>query len=707
MAIIGRIRKHSGIAVIIVGVAIAAFVIGDFGKKRAKGTNEVGSVNGEALPYQEFTNKVEESIQFQKENTGNDKITDEETYSIRQNTWNTLVKNLLMQAEYDELGLTVSSDELFDQVQGKNPHRFILQYFKDPKTNAYDPALVRNYLKNLDNMEPKNKEQWLRFEKAIKDDRIETKFNNLVKKGYYIPKAFLKKIYTESAQTLNIRSFSPALKTVPDNSVILADADYQAFYDKNKEMFFQEEPARELNYVLFEVKASDLDRKKIAEDVNSIYKDFLSSGDLPNYISANGDKKFDSTYKKKGSFPGILDSTALSSKPGTFYAPFELNNTWYMAKLLDIQERPDTMNGSQILITFAGSPLKNESVKRTREQAKSRADSMITVLKKTPEKFREFAQKYSDFPTAKDDGGELKEILDGQPNFGIFFNSGLTMKPNDMKVVETNIGYAIFRLSSKTKPIQKAKMAILQRNIEPSNQTFQETYLKASAFAGQNRTKDAFSKASTEKGLPNMTAENIREMDNFLNGLPSAREVVRWAYAENTKIGDISPVFDLTGKYVVAILTGIGEKGYIPLDKVKERITQNVRNEKKITMLADQLTGSMKTIQNFYQLAIQSQAKIDTVKLTFGGYNNSVIGREPEIIGRLFTSKTGEVIGPLKGKYGVYMAIIDNINKVPEKQDFTGERMQQEAGFTNRSSGLIYEAIKKAGKIIDYRKNFF
>ena len=707
MAIIGRIRKHSGLAVIIVGVAIAAFVIGDFGKKRTKGTNEVGSVNGEALPYQEFSNKVEESIQYQKENTGSDKITDEETYSIRQNTWNTLVKNLLMQAEYDELGLTVSSDELFDQVQGKNPHRFILQYFKDPKTNAYDPALVRNYLKNLDNMEPKNKEQWLRFEKAIKDDRIETKFNNLVKKGYYMPKAFLKKIYTESAQTLYIRSFSPSLTTVPDNSVIIADADYQAFYDKNKEMFFQEESTRELNYVLFEVKASDLDRKKIAEDVNLIYKDFLFSSDLPNYISANGDKKYDSTYKKKGSFPGILDSTSFSSKPGTLYPPFEMNNTWYMAKLLDIQERPDTMKGSQILITFAGSPLKNESVKRIREQAKSRADSMMTVLKKTPEKFREFAQKYSDFPSAKDDGGELKEILDGQPNFGIFFNSGLTMKPNDMKVVETNIGYAIFQLTSKTKPIKKAKMAILQRNIEPSNQTFQETYLKASAFAGQNRTKDAFSKASTEKGLPNRTAENIREMDNYLNGLSSAREVVRWAYTENTKIGDISPVFDLTGKYVVAILTGIADKGYIPLDKVKDRIAQNVRNEKKVAMLADRLTQSIKAIKNFNQLAMQSQAKIDTANMTFGGFNNSAIGREPEIVGRLFTCKAGELIGPLKGKFGAYVAIIDNINSVPEKQDFTGERMQQESGFANRATGLIYEAIKKAGKIIDYRKNFF
>jgi peptidyl-prolyl cis-trans isomerase D len=707
MAIIGRIRKHSGLAVIIVGVAIAAFVIGDFGKKRAKGTNEVGSVNGEAIPYPEFSNKVEESIQIQKENSGTDKITDEDTYSIRQNTWNTLVKDALLQAEYEELGIVVTPDELFDQVQGKNPHRFILQYFKDPKTNAYDPALIRNYLKNLDKMEQKNKDQWFRFEKAIKEDRIENKFNNLVKLGYYVPKAFLKKIYTENTQTLNIRLFAPAMTSVPDNSAVLTDADYQAYYDKNKELFFQEEPTRELNYVLFEVKASDIDRKKIAEDVQQIYKEFLVSSDLPNYINANGDKKYDSTFKKKGNFPGILDSSAYSSKPGEYYPPFELNNAWYMAKLLDIQERPDTMKGSQILVSYAGSPLNNETIKRTKEQAKTRADSLMAALRKSPDKFREFAQKYSDFPGAKDDGGELKEIIDGQPSFGIFFSSGLTMKPNEMKIVQTNIGYAIFRLNSKSKPIRKAKIAILQRNIEPSNQTFQDTYLKASAFAGQNRTKEAFAKASTEKGLPNRTAENIHEMDNYLNGLASAREVVRWAYAENTKIGEVSPVFDLTGKYVVAILTGITDKGNIPLEKVKDRMTQAVRNEKKTTILAERVKSSMQTLKNFNQLAMQFQAKIDTSKLTFGGYNNSLLGREPELIGKLFTCKAGEMIGPLTGKYGTYVVFIDNISQVPEKQDFSGERMQQEAGFTSRANGLIYEAIKKAGKVKDNRRNFF
>ncbi|MGA3012977.1 MAG: peptidylprolyl isomerase [Bacteroidales bacterium] len=707
MAIIGRIRKHSGLAVIIVGVAIAAFVVGDFGKKRMKSTNEVGSVNGEAIPYPEFSNKVEEAIQNQKDNSGSDKITDEETFSIRQNVWNTEVKDILMQEEYDELGIAVSPDELFDQVQGKNPHRFILQYFKDPKTNAYDPALVRNYLKNLDNMEPKNKEQWLRFEKAIKDDRIEAKFDNLIKKGYYMPNAFLKKMYEEDNTVLSVRAISPALTSIPDNNVVLTDADYQAFYNKNKEMFFQEEPSRELNYVLFEVKPSDADRKKIADDVTQLYKDFSVNTDLPNFINANGDKKFDSTYKKKGNLPGMIDSTAFSSKSGTLYPPFELDNAWYMAKILDIQDRPDSMKGSTIVVSFAGSPLKDETIKRTREQAKSLADSLLTILKKSPDKFREFALKYSNYPTVKDDGGDLKDLIDGQPSYSIFFTNGLKMKPKEMKMLETSIGYAIFRLNSKTKPIEKVKVAILQRNIEPSNQTFQETYLKASAFAGQNRTKEAFTKASAQEGIPDRTAENVHQMDNSLNGLSPVREVVRWAYSNNTQIGDISPVFDLTGKYVVAILTGTTDKGYVPLEKIKDRITQNVRNEKKIDMLNDKLRNILQTTKDLNQISIQLKSKIDTARLTFGGYNNSVIGRDPEIVGKIFSVKTVELFGPIKGKYGAYVAIIDHITNPPAKTDFFGERMQALGNFETRASGMIYEAIRKAGKIKDNRENFF
>ena len=706
MAIIGSIRKHSGLVVIAVGVAIAAFVIGDFGRKRYKGSNEIASVNGEAIPYPEFSNKVEEAIQAQKDNSGSEKVTDEETFNIRQTTWNNLVKEILMGKEYDDLGLTVTADELFDQVQGKTPHRYILQYFKDPKTNQYDPMLVRNYLKNLDNMEPKSRDMWIRFEKAIKEDRQETKFNNLIMKAYYVPKPFLNKIYKDQATSLKVRSFAPALTLIPDSAVKLTDADYQAFYDKYKQMYLQDEDSREIDFVVFDVKASAMDQKKIAEDVSQLYKDFTTMTDLPDLINANSDTKYDSTFKKKGTLPGIIDSTAFSSELGTIYPPFQLNGAWYMAKLLDIQERPDTIKGSQILISFAGSALKNESIKRTKDEAKTRADSLFAILKKSPERFREFATTISDYPTAKDDAGDLKDIVDGQPTFSLFYNEGLTMKPNEMKVVTTGVGYAIFKLTSKSKPIKKAKLAILQRNIEPSNQTFQDIYLKASAFAGQNVTRDAFDKAAVAQGLKKQSNISIREMDNYVNGIPGFREVVRWAFAEKTKIGDISSVFDLTGKYVVAMLSGIINKGYVPLEKIKDKVTQFVRTEKKVDMLGDRITKSMSTIKDITQFAYQFQAKVDTVNITFGGYNNSAIGREPEIVGQLFSLKPGVIQGPLKGRFGVFVAIIDETIPAPEKKDFSTEYNQQVSNFASRS-GLIYDAIKKAAKIKDTRKNYY
>jgi len=705
MAIIGSIRKHSGLAVIIVGVAIAAFVIGDFGKKSVKGSNDIGIVNGESIPYMEFNGKVEKNLEAQKENSGNDKITDQETYQIRQSTWTSAVKELLMGEEYNELGLTVSPEELFDQIQGKQPHRFILQYFKDPATGQYDPALVLNYLKNLDKMEPKARDQWLRFEKAIKDDRQESKFNNLLTKGYYVPKAFLKKDFINQNKSLKLFVVAPDVAAVSDSAVKLTDADYQKFYDKNKVYFYMDEAARDIDYVVFDVKPSDVDRRKTAEDVVQLYKDFQSSSDAMNFATANSDKKTDSVFVKKGGFPPQLDSILFVSKPGTLFPPFEFNNSWIMARLLDIQERPDSMNGSQILVGYAGSG--NENIKRTKVQAKAKADSLLAVLKKNPEKFGEIAKLVSDYPSAKDDAGDLKWFTDGSPNFDPFFKAGIEMKPKDIKVIETRIGYSLFLLNNKTKPVKKVKAAVLARSIEPSNQTYQDTYMIASAFAGQNKTPETFEKTAVEKGLQKRSASSVREMDNIITGLPIAREIVRWAFAENTKVGEVSPVFDVNGKYVVAILKSSSVKGQQTLEAVKQRIEPSVKNMKKIDITAEKMKQALGTTKDIAALAAKSGSKVDTVILTFSGFNRSSIGREGELVGQLFTTKKGELQGPLTGNYGVYFCVINDITEPAAKEDFTNEFMQQLQGFNQRVSGTMYQALEKTAKITDNRLMFY
>ena len=554
-------------------------------------------------------------------------------------------------------------------------------------------------------MEPKAKNQWLQFEKAIKDDRLETKFNNLISKGYYVPKAFLKKDFINQSKTLKVLSVAPETTSIPDSSIKLTDDDFQKFYDKNKIYFFSEDASRTLDYVLFEVKPSDIDRRKTAEDVANLFKDFQSSLNVMTFTNANSDAKTDTMFVKKGTFPSRLDSMLFAAKPGTVFPPFELNNSWYMAKLIDLQERPDSMKGSQILFAFSGNG--NESIKRTKAEAKAKIDSLQAALKKNPQSFAEVAKKLSDYPSAKDDGGDLKWFKDGNPNFDPFFKAGIELKPNEMKVVETRIGYSLFMLVEKSAPVQKIKTAVLTRAIVPSNQTFQDTYMKASAFAGQNKTAEAFEKAATDKGIQKRSAPNVREMDSYVMGLPSAREMVRWAFAENTKVGEVSPVFDLTGKYGIAILKNIAPKGQQQLSDLKSRIEPSVKNMKKIDIMAEKMKKEASGATDIAALALKLNAKVDTSTITFAGYSRSNIGREAEIVGKLFTSKKGELMGPLTGNYGVYFAFITDVVEAPAKDDFSAEKMQQMQNFNQRVTGSMFTALEKTAKITDNRLRFY
>jgi len=231
--------------------------------------------------------------------------------------------------------------------------------------------------------------------------------------------------------------------------------------------------------------------------------------------------------------------------------------------------------------------------------------------------------------------------------------------------------------------------------------------MKASAFAGQNKTPEAFEKAAANMGLQKRNSPNVKEMDNYLMGLPTAREIVRWAYAESTKTGEVSPVFDLTGKYAVAILKGITKKGVQSMEEVKKRIEPSVKNSKKADMIAEKMTKAYATTKDINALAAQFGSKVDTTVITFLGYSRSALGRENEIIGKLFTLPKGQLTGPLTGNFGAYFVIVDEVTEPATKEDFTMEKMQEKQQFEQRVSSFMYPALQKSAKIVDSRLRFY
>ena len=700
MALIGKIRKHSAFLLIVIGIALAAFILGDFTRKRSRGGNYVGKVNGDQISISDFNSKVDENINMQKLNSGKDNLTAAESFNIKNSTWNQMVMDMLLNKEYEKLGLNITTEELDDQIRGKNPHQYIQQNFRDPETGQFNPALVNNFLQNLDKVDPKMKERYLYLEKAIKIDRLETKFKNLITKGYYVPKAFAQMNYEASSKLAQIRYFAPKYQAIPDNSVKLTDEDFQKYYDENKYKFDQE-ASRDLDYVVFDVTPSATDVKKITDEVNKLNEEFKTTTEIQSFINSVSDTRFDSTWHKKGTLSPMIDSMLFNAAVGQFYGPYQENNAFHIAKLLAVQMRPDSMKASHILISFNGAN-GNQDSKRTKKEANRIADSICSVVKKDAAKFDAIAKSTSDDPSAKKNNGDLGWFADGSM-VGPFNEAVLKGKVGDYTVVESPFGYHVIKITGKKEPVKKIKVAMLDRIIEPGNQTFQDIYVKASSFQGASKTMSAFENNIKKQNLNKREAQYVREMDNTIAGLTSPRELIRWAYNADRKKGDVSTVFDVEGAYVVAVVKEIREKGISPLEQIKKQIEPLVKRDKKAQMLTAKLNSALAKTKDLNALAAQFSTKVDTASITFMGYNLPGYGRELSVIGRAFSEKPGVLSKPIKGEMGVFVVLVDKYQPAPPVNDYNNMKNMMMGSFSSQAANQIFTVMKDKAKIKDNR----
>ncbi|PKP21646.1 MAG: hypothetical protein CVU06_09955, partial [Bacteroidetes bacterium HGW-Bacteroidetes-22] len=413
MAILGNIRKHSGYVVALVGVAIGAFVIGDIGLKNMRTQTNIGNIDGEEITYKVFEQKVEENTVLTKQGMGKENLTMEETYTVRQNTWNQIVNELIMDKQYDALGLSISEEELTDLIQGPTPHRFIVQNFTNPETQQFDRNLLLNFLQTVDQREPAVQKQMENLIVMIKADRLTQKYNNLVGKGYYLPKALLNKDFAMKNTKANFRMVSQSFSMIGDSAVKVTDKDLKAYYDKNLNIYDQTE-SRDIDYVLFEVAPSQDDRIRMAREMDNLYKEMNSTTDLPAFINFNSDIPYDSTFMKKGTLPVQIDSLMFASATGTMGGPWIDNDVYNIARLVDRQSRPDSLKANHILISFKGAYNAAETVKRSKEQAIALADSLLAVLKKDKKNFTALAIKFSNDPSVTKNNGEIGWFAEGQ-----------------------------------------------------------------------------------------------------------------------------------------------------------------------------------------------------------------------------------------------------------------------------------------------------
>jgi len=704
MAAIGQIRKHYGLLVAIIGIALGAFILGDLFKGQTREAVNIGVVDGEEISYRDFSLAVEKSVEADKTNNQKLQLTSAEVFRIKQTTWNRMTKEVIMKKELEELGLTVTSDELFGLVQGDKPHRYITQYFTDPNTGQFNGQLVLNYLQNLD-LQPREAQlQWIDFERAIKEDQLNSKFNNLISKAYYLPTEFAKMADSRKESEVDVQYVAQLYSSIPDADVEVSDADYQKYYDEHKEDFKQAE-TRTVDYVVFNVTASADDREGQRIKFDDYYEEMKSvpAAEVAIFANSVSDKKYVDRWYKKGELPLQVETAMFEGEVGATVAPYLSNNAYHTAMLVEIGNRPDSLSASHILIAYAGAARASAEVTRIKPAAEALADSLLAIVKRNPKKLEELAIALSDDSGVTENKGHYDWFPDGQmvPEFN---QAVLDNDKGDVVVVETAFGYHVILVDGKKDYSDKVKVAMIERAIEPSNATYQEVYVKANEFASKCKTT-SYDDVAEEMGLSKRTLSDLTAMQENVPGQQDGRQIVIWAYRQDREVNDLE-LFDMNGSYLVTTLSNVTSDGYASLESVKQNISSAVKNVKKADLIIEKINASSNKDQ-LVKLAAELNTAVDNATLTFETSSFPGFGPEADVIGTALSLEKDEVTGPITGSKAVFVMKALETRPATVKNSYEALAKQMSSRFLSSVNFKLYKALEDQAEIEDNRPYFY
>lgn len=706
MAAIGKIREKSGLLIAIIGIALAAFVLGDLFKGSNKGPETtIVSVDGEKINYHDFSRQYDKNLQNYKRNYQTNSLTQEQTFGLYNNTLDNMVKAQIMNEEYALLGIDVSADELFDQIMGEHPHEWIVSSFPDGK-GGLDREQLQNYLSNLSNYPAEQQNLWVEFENALREDRLNTKFNNLVKASFHVPQKFAEYFYNEKNATATAEVVALRYSKIADSLVVVTEKDKKQFYEENKARY-QTDENREIEYVVFEVKPSPEDYATANEMVASLKADFAATDNVANFVNANSDKRYDSSWVSPKQLAASLENVVFNSgnEVGFVYGPYLENGSYNLAKIVDFSNRADSLMASHILISYQGAYNSNSTI--TRDRAEQIADSLLNVIEKSKSTtlFAELASEFSTDPSAADNKGDLGWFTDGMMVHP--FNEFVMNNPvGKVGKVETVFGIHIVKVTGKTAMNPKARVAILTHEVTPSTKTYQDQFAVVNKFVTENKTMDAFNAAVERDGLSKRTMPRMRKSTTQIAGINNPRQIVRWAFNENTEVGDVSDIFDLDDMFVVAVLTKSIPEGYAPYEAVVEQAKYQILNKKKGEYAVEKMKAYGK---DYAKMVAELGAEIDTlsnINFELRGLGN--YGIESEVLGTIFSMESGQVSEPIAGNSTAF--IVTNVTKkaAPAASDYANTLRDKNSQYSNRvMNNGVYNALREKAEIVDNRTNFY
>lgn len=647
MALLEKIRVKMGAFItVLIAVALLSFVIDPSTLQSAmsmfSSKYDVGEIAGEGISYQDYQQKVDYFSQVYQMTNGSS--SDERTQDLINNTaWQNEITERVLIPAVEAAGVTLGEDELYDLTQGANISPVLLQ---DPSFADENGQFSRERVAQL--VQAIGQDQsgqlamyWNFLEDNIVKSQKVSKYLSLLEQSMFMSPVELNRAIAENNTSYNVDFVVKPYGFSVDSSIVVSDSEVKEYYEKNRNSFKQVE-SRDLEYVVFEVVPSAEDIELAQQDMEKLYNEFVTESNAKNFLARNSDKPFNPYFYKEGDLKTIaveLEDFAAKAKVGDVLPPFQQENTFIAAKVVDIKQMPDSVFVKHILL---------------QGENEAKADSLLAVAKKG--NFAQLAEQYSaDKNPNVAEAGDLGWMTQQYMIPGM--ESVLDAKKGDVFTLKTTYGTHIVKVTDSTKPMKKMQVAILVKEAVASKTTYSDYYAKANDIATRSEgSLEKMNAAAKEMGVSVYPALRVLPGARTLANYEHTREISRWA--NENEVGTVSPIITVDNKYFFVVgLKAVHPEGYAPYAEIAPTIKSYLMMQKKGEKVAAETKAQIEGVTTIEGVAEKLGTTVSSQSgIAFSSLTSQQL--DPKFIGAIAGAEENTLTGPVVGEIGVYYFII-------------------------------------------------